>query len=298
MRDLVFQAGMPRSGSTVMSAVLDQNPQVHAAQHSPVCQIMWDLHVSCQVNAAEQLHASGRGDFQADLIGSIPGRFWTDATGVVVDKCMTWTLPDNLALIRRYITDRPKILILDRPDDDVIESFRGVYNRACMEFDEDRWRLPGSQPVARSREAVEWARSCPEDGTFHFVNFDDWMTDPPGIIAGIYKFFNWKPFAHDFQRIVTNHPEDDQVHGVPGLHDVRRTVSLRPPLAAADWTQLGDAALGDHTATEWATYRQALRDLPSAYDRVSEVVWPETPPEEAARLVAEAEAEAARVAAL
>ena len=69
-------------------------------------------------------------------------------------------------------------------------------------------------------------------------------------------------------------------------------------LGAADWTQLGDAALGDHTATEWATYRQALRDLPSAYDRVSEVVWPETPPEEAARLVAEAEAEAARVAAL
>ena len=49
-------------------------------------------------------------------------------------------------------------------------------------------------------------------------------------------------------------------------------------LAAADWTQLGDAALGDHTAVEWATYRQELRDLPAAYSRVSEVVWP-TPPE-------------------
>ena len=49
-------------------------------------------------------------------------------------------------------------------------------------------------------------------------------------------------------------------------------------LGAADWTQLGDAALGDHTAEEWATYRQELRDLPSVYSRVSEVVWP-TPPE-------------------
>ena len=49
-------------------------------------------------------------------------------------------------------------------------------------------------------------------------------------------------------------------------------------LAAADWTQIGDAALGAHTATEWATYRQSLRDLPSAYSRVSEVVWPEDPP--------------------
>ena len=65
-------------------------------------------------------------------------------------------------------------------------------------------------------------------------------------------------------------------------------------LGAADWTQLGDAALGDHTAEEWATYRQALRDVPQTYDRVSEVVWPNDPPtqvivdaEEAARLAAE-----------
>ena len=68
-------------------------------------------------------------------------------------------------------------------------------------------------------------------------------------------------------------------------------------LAAADWTQLGDAALGDHTAVEWATYRQELRDLPSVYSRVSTVVWPNDPPtqvivdaaaaEEAARLAAE-----------
>lgn len=52
-------------------------------------------------------------------------------------------------------------------------------------------------------------------------------------------------------------------------------------LSAADWTQLGDAALGDHTAEEWATYRQSLRDLPSVYSRVSEVVWPNDPPTQA-----------------
>ena len=49
-------------------------------------------------------------------------------------------------------------------------------------------------------------------------------------------------------------------------------------LAASDWSQIGDAVLGDHTAEEWRTYRQALRDLPAAYSRVSEVVWPEDPP--------------------
>ncbi len=85
-------------------------------------------------------------------------------------------------------------------------------------------------------------------------------------------------------------------------------------LASTDWTQLGDATLGDHTAEEWRTYRQALKDIPQNHTRVSTVVWPETPPEEAARLLQEAaqaaydavvesggtieEAEAAREAAL
>tara|TARA_B100000929_G_scaffold257117_1_gene219690 strand:- start:123 stop:524 length:402 start_codon:yes stop_codon:yes gene_type:complete len=50
-------------------------------------------------------------------------------------------------------------------------------------------------------------------------------------------------------------------------------------LSASDWTRLDDAALGDHTAAEWATYRQALRDYPAQSDRVSTLpAWPESPP--------------------
>ena len=48
-------------------------------------------------------------------------------------------------------------------------------------------------------------------------------------------------------------------------------------LRNTDWTQIADATLGSHTAEEWATYRQELRDLPTGFTKVSEVVWP-TPP--------------------
>ena len=54
-------------------------------------------------------------------------------------------------------------------------------------------------------------------------------------------------------------------------------------LAGCDWTQIADAALGSHTAEEWATYRQELRDLPSKHSKVSEVVWPDAPPTAAAK---------------
>jgi hypothetical protein len=49
-------------------------------------------------------------------------------------------------------------------------------------------------------------------------------------------------------------------------------------LASSDWTQLGDASLGDHTAEEWRTYRTSLKAIPQTYNRVSTVVWPEDPP--------------------
>ena len=69
-------------------------------------------------------------------------------------------------------------------------------------------------------------------------------------------------------------------------------------LRSTDWTQVGDAALGDHTAEEWATYRQALRDLPSVYSRVSEVVWPLSPPDQVIEDVRLAALEEARLAML
>ena len=54
-------------------------------------------------------------------------------------------------------------------------------------------------------------------------------------------------------------------------------------LRDTDWTQIADAGLGAHTAEEWATYRQELRDLPSKHSKVSEVVFPDDPPTAAAK---------------
>lgn len=51
-------------------------------------------------------------------------------------------------------------------------------------------------------------------------------------------------------------------------------------LLESDWTQGADSPLSDTKKAEWATYRQALRDLTASYtesDLASSVVWP-TPP--------------------
>ena len=51
---------------------------------------------------------------------------------------------------------------------------------------------------------------------------------------------------------------------------------------SSDWTQMNDSPLSDSDKASWATYRQALRDMPTTQDwanvkNIHQVVWP-TPP--------------------
>lgn len=48
-------------------------------------------------------------------------------------------------------------------------------------------------------------------------------------------------------------------------------------LADCDWTQLADSPLSSADKTAWATYRQSLRDLPSAAGFPFTITWPEEP---------------------
>lgn len=47
-------------------------------------------------------------------------------------------------------------------------------------------------------------------------------------------------------------------------------------LSASDWTQLDDTPLTNTAKQEWATYRQALRDITTQPDPFN-IVWPELP---------------------
>lgn len=51
-------------------------------------------------------------------------------------------------------------------------------------------------------------------------------------------------------------------------------------LTESDWTQMSDSPLTDSKKTEWATYRQSLRDLPSnnsSATSIDDVTFPTEP---------------------
>lgn len=65
--------------------------------------------------------------------------------------------------------------------------------------------------------------------------------------------------------------EDELRREAIGQVLTRRSVAL----VSSDWTQIGDVPLNNKEA--WATYRQALRDIPEQEGYPFNVVWPTEP---------------------
>jgi hypothetical protein len=77
MKQFVCLSGLPRSGSTLLSAILSQNPKIHAEGNYAVCQFMWDIQYSYLTKAKEQMIANNRLLTVYDLDSSVPDIYYT-----------------------------------------------------------------------------------------------------------------------------------------------------------------------------------------------------------------------------
>lgn len=228
MNKFIALSGLPRSGSTLLSAILSQNPDIHAEGNSAVCQLMWDMQQSCNGNSQQQLIANNKYDVSYDLITSIPNIYYKNVKqSVIFDKCRSWTLPDNMNMLYKYIDENPKVIVLERPIIDIVKSFVSLRLKNNWQGNPEEGLLDEwSEPIMRSYNGVKWAKKN-NNGEFLFVKYDDIVTDHKLTLKRIYEFCELKHFEHNFSHIVNNHPENDKVYEMLGQHDIRPTISKR-----------------------------------------------------------------------
>lgn len=219
-------SGLPRSGSTLLSAILSQNPDIHAEGNSAVCQLMWDIQVSCETSSNDQLMASNRENTQYEIISSIPKIYYKGVKSkYIFDKCRSWTLEPNINMIRDYITKDPKIIVLTRPIDEIVRSFVELRKRNNWKGDlESDLLVEGSEPIMRSLDGVNYAKEN-NNGEFLFIEYDDLVDNTIDVIDKIYEFCGIEKFEHNLNHIENKHPENDLIYGLVGMHDIRPTIS-------------------------------------------------------------------------
>lgn len=220
-------SGLPRSGSTLLSAILNQNPLIHSEGNSGLCQLMWDLHYSIKINSAEQLAANDKTHIDKPLMNYLYHKYYEnvlESETIIFDKSRAWTIPDNLALIQNYIFPEVKVIVLERSIIDIMKSFGRLIDNEFSPINLHKILSPNSEPLIRSLISLQYIKKNNQNNTFLFINYDALVSKPKETIDNIYKFLQIEYYNHDFENISNKYNEKDEIYLVKDFHKIRPTV--------------------------------------------------------------------------
>lgn len=240
MKTYHFISGLPRSGSTLLSALLRQNPRFHAAMTSPVYSIINNLLLAISAKndysvfiSAQQKERLLRGVFEA---------YYDDMHDkeIIFDTARGWAgklpLIANLFPGFRMICCVRNIARIVNSFESVIASnpydLSGLYGYVPEQnlFDRTDILLRPDGHVGKPLNALTEAINGPYSGRILLVRYEALSEDPLGTLEKIYSFIDEPPFSHDIHNLSYSASEYDTNIGTSGLHEVRKTVNdiLRP----------------------------------------------------------------------
>lgn len=238
-------AGLPRSGSTLISSILNQNPSIHASANSPMCGMMFNLERS--ILASEQYNAYPKPHVMPETITGVLNGYYSDVnTPVVIDKSREWSIQEHFNVLLRNLDYEPKVLMPIRDIHNILASFmmlqlknpeansfidqeiqaRQEFNfyRDINDIRCDHLMRPKGL-IDNCLYGIAFAMLPENRKYFHFIEYNDLVADPKSTVKGIYDFLEIDHYKHDFENIKNNVKEDDRTYGLKGMHDVRESIS-------------------------------------------------------------------------
>lgn len=239
-----FMAGLPRSGSTLLSSILNQNPRIHSGPSSPVTSLM--MFVEGQLANDELFMAYPKPQQAGQIISSIIDNFYADVDKpVVIDKNRSWV--NRMHFIPGYLGVEAKVICPVRNISEILASFISMHRRngfvsnvGKINFIDDmlvKSNLPLTDQarceilagpngiLGQSYNGIKDALMKGWEKSLHFVEYDDLINDPKGTMEKLYTFLGEEYYEHDFSKIENIHKERDaEVYGFNDMHDVRSEV--------------------------------------------------------------------------
>jgi sulfotransferase len=271
-----FLVGLPRSGSTLLSNILLQNPKIHVTPTSGILDMLtlvrgaWDR--SDSFRAAER--TSSETAKQDVMRAMLHGYFQRVDRPVCIDKNRYWAEALEMAAGLVGGRDRVRVLVSVRDMRDVLASFEQLYRTtsefgevhidpsAAIKFKTAQGRvdtlLDAAQPVGRAYIAVRDALTRGWLPNMHFVEYEDLTSKPKQTLDGVYRFLGVQSCVHDFQRVEQVTFEDDFIYGFKDLHRIRQEVKPQP----SKWKEVFDDSVFksaswkdvEAAATFWRSY--------------------------------------------
>ena len=227
-----FDCGLPRSGSTLLTAILNQNPDIHAGVMSPVSELM---EATDYIFQQEQATVFPKPYVFKTIVRSLILNYYSDRVEpIIIDKSRLW--PDYIGLLKKYITPNPKLICVHRDVLDILASWitlihkskelsyvdKGLKEWGVNFCDDNRchYLMQPSGILYKSLESIKYA-SKHHAGNLHMIHYDDLTSKPKDTLDKLHLFLNIDPYTYNFNSIVAKEREDDSYYGLPTMHEIR-----------------------------------------------------------------------------
>ena len=216
---MIFLSSLPRSGSTLLTSLLNQRPDTYASPTSNLFDTMGAAVQMWEQNPTTQASSGKQEDIVRILEGIMTNRYDTDK--IVFDKSRGWPSPRIIKTLSMFMD--VKIVVTVRPIAECLASFIKI-----SKPDNVTMFCKSSQLANHLFHAYRTLKSGYEEypDNFMFIEYDDLICNPQVELNRIAKFVGLDPFIHDFNN-VQDSKEIDDVWGIKNLHTVRKKVSKR-----------------------------------------------------------------------
>ena len=233
-----FISGLPRSGSTLLSAILLQNPRFHAGMTSPVGALFSGVLEQC--SAGSEFGAVIDTDLRRRLLRGLFDSFYADKADkpVVFDTNRLWS--SRLPAISDLFP-QAKVIACVRNVAWVMDSIERLYRANPFENTklfgdavERNTVYSRCETLAQRNRLVGFAWAALKEAYYGehadsllIVDYDLLTQAPDRVMRLVYDFIGEPWFEHDFDNLAYDAPEFDQALGVSGLHKVKPKVELQ-----------------------------------------------------------------------
>jgi sulfotransferase len=245
---LHFISGLPRSGSTLLAALLRQNPHFSAGMSSPVYALFRAM--LSETSARNEGSVFIDNDIRKRLLTAVFDAYYAEAAPetVIFDTNRGWTT--KLPALVDLFPDA-KVICCVRNPAWILDSIESLVRRNAYElsgifsFDSGGTvysRVEGLASAAGmfgfSFNALREAIYGPHSDRLLIVRYESLTANPLGTLAAIYGFLGEDLYPHNPHHIEPCYDmiDFDQRLGTPGLHDVGRSVKAleRKPILPPD----------------------------------------------------------------
>jgi sulfotransferase len=239
MKNYYFLAGLPRSGNTVLSALLNQNSQTYCSPLSPVVSMLWN-HDNLLTTEESAIKLQNNEPLFNVGNNIITNYYQNINKSIIIDREKAWGTTANLNLLKKYITPTPKIIFTIRPILEILTSWINILPENSfidIEMQNNNWwykdylskndnrcdymMRPFGQ-IDKILFSINETIKPENKSAFCFIKYDDLINNPQDTMNKIYNFLELPNYKHNFNKIQKIEKENDEVLGHPSnLHEIR-----------------------------------------------------------------------------